>query len=141
MSLLTVTKQSYTKSLKIILSYENRETFLPLVFFSCAQTNKEIVDYILPKEYNFKIISCKESNMLYFEGVDVTGNIVLYDIPDFWGIKYNYEIGDSIIKKKGEKNIKLIKADTIILRLGGQDDPLYPEEQDSIFKELTKERY
>ena len=115
---------------------------LPLVFFSCTPSNKEIVDYILPKEYNFKIISCKESNMLYFEGVDVTGNSVLYDIPDFWGIKYNYEIGDSIIKKKGEKNIRLVKADTIIiLRLGGQDGPLYPEEKDSIFKELTKERH
>ena len=63
------------------------------------------------------------------------------DIPDFWDIKSNYEIGDSIIKKKGEKNVKLVKPDTtIILRLGGKDGSLSPEEQDSIYRELTKKK-
>ena len=110
-------------------------------FISCTSSYNDIVEYILPKEYNFKVVSCKESNMLYFEGRDVFGNIVHHDIPDFWNIKENYEIGDSIVKKKGEKNIKIVKSDReIILRLGGQDGILYPEEQDSIFRELTKKK-
>ena len=79
--------------------------------------------------------------MLYFEGVDNSGNIVHHDSPDYWDIKSNYEIGDSIIKKKGEKNVKLVKPDTtIILRLGGKDGSLSPEEQDSIYRELTKKK-
>ncbi len=108
---------------------------------SCTSSYNDIVEYILPKEYNFKVLSCEESNMLYFEGVDNSGNIVHHDIPDYWDIKSNYEIGDSIIKKKGEKNVKLVKPDTtIILRLGGKDGSLSPEEQDSIYRELTKKK-
>ena len=112
---------------------------LLVLFISCRPSYKEIVNYILPKEYNFKIISCKESNMLYFEGSDRDGNIVRHDIPDFWDIKEYYNIGDSIVKRKGEKNLKIVKPDTvIILHLGGKDGPLSEEEQDSILR-LLKE--
>lgn len=108
---------------------------------SCTSSYNDVVEYILPKEYNFKVVSCEESNMLYFEGIDNYGNIVHHDIPDFWNIKENYEIGDSIIKKKGEKSIRIVKSDReIMLRLGGQGGSLYPEEQDSIFRELTKKK-
>jgi hypothetical protein len=115
--------------------------FLSLFFLSCAPSNDDIVKYILPKEYNFKIISCEESNMLYFEGIDGEGNHVQHNIPDFWGITESYSLGDSIIKKKGEKNLKIIKPDTVlVLHLGGKDGPLYPEEQDSIFKMLINDK-
>ena len=95
---------------------------------SCSSSYNDIVEYILPKEYNFKVLSCKESNMLYFEGIDNFGNVVHHDIPDFWDIKGNYEIGDSIIKMKGEKNVRIVKIDKeIILRLGGHDGSLTPK--------------
>ena len=88
-------------------------------------------------EFEFKITSCEESNMMYFEGIDKEGNNVQHAIPPFWEISKYYSIGDSIIKKKGDKNIKLVKSDTvIILRFGGQDGPLYEEEKDSLFRLL-----
>ena len=88
-------------------------------------------------EFEFKITSCEESNMMYFEGIDKEGNNVQHAIPWFWEIKKYYNIGDSLIKRKGDKNIKLVKSDTIIiLRFWGQDGPLYEEEKDSLFRLL-----
>ena len=105
----------------------------------CAPSNKSNVQRILQDEYDFMIVSCNESNLLYFEGINREGEKVHEKIPYFWDISNFYSIGDSIIKRKGEKNIKLVKSDTvIILRFGGQNGPLYPEEQDSIFKILIK---
>ena len=108
-----------------------------LLYISCRPSDEDILKYILPMEFEFKITSCEESNMMYFEGIDKEGNNVQHAIPPFWEISKYYSIGDSIIKKKGDKNIKLVKPDTvIILRLGGQDGPLYEEEKDSLFRLL-----
>ena len=113
--------------------------FLIIIFFIVPVdlSYEGTLKHILPDEYDFKIVSCEESNMLYFEGIDREGNPVHESIQYFWDISKYYSIGDSIIKKKGDKNIKLVKPDTvIILRLGGQDGPLYEEEKDSLFRLL-----
>lgn len=112
-----------------------------LTFIGCSPSYKSCLECILPDEYDFKIISCEESNLLYFEGINKKGEIVHEQIQHFWDISSFYEIGDSIIKKKGDRDIKLVKKDTtIILRFWGQDGPLYPEEQDSIFKMLINNK-
>ena len=108
-----------------------------LLYISCGPSYEGQLKYILPMEFEFMITSCEESNMMYFEGIDKEGNNVQHAIPWFWEIKKYYNIGDSLIKRKGDKNIKLVKSDTIIiLRFWGQDGPLYEEEKDSLFRLL-----
>ena len=111
--------------------------FFFIIFFivSVDLSYDGTLKHILSDEYDFKIVSCEQSNMLYFEGIDREGHPVHEEIQFFWDISKYYSIGDSIIKKKGDKNIKLVKSDTvIILRFGGQDGPLYEEEKDSLFR-------
>lgn len=111
---------------------------IPL-FLCCGPTYKSQLQTILPDEYCFKVISYEKSNLYYFEGINKDGKREKYEIQLFWEIDKYCNEGDSIIKRKGEKEIMVIKTDTIIhLRFWGQDGPLYPEEQDSIFRELTK---
>lgn len=115
----------------------SRFFLLACINISCRPSYESTIQTILPYEFNFKITSCEESNLLYFEGIDNNGKKVHEEIQYFWDIEKYYDIGDSIIKKKGEKEIILVKSDTtIILRFGGQDGPLDPKEQDSIFKIL-----
>ena len=114
---------------------------ITIILLSCGPTYQSNLQCVLPDEYDFKIISCDESNLLYLEGINRNGEIVHEQIQYFWDISSYYEIGDSIIKKKGDRDVKLVKKDTIIiLRFGGQNGPLYPEEQDSIFKMLINNK-
>ena len=119
---------------KVILS------LLLLLIVCCAPSYKSSLQLILQDEYDFCIVACKESNLLYFEGISRNGEAVHESIQYFWDIAKYYSIGDSIIKRKGEKNIRLVKPDTvIILRFGGQDGPLFPDEEDSILNKLITE--
>ena len=54
-----------------------------LFFISCGPSTEDQIKYILPMEFEFKISSCEESNMMYFEGIDKSGSIIQYHLPWF----------------------------------------------------------
>jgi len=62
-----------------------------------------------------KIYSPNWSRDLFVEGTDSIGDFVKYEIPKDWELEPVLKAGDSIFKKEGEREIRVIKKDTVLL--------------------------
>ena len=97
-----------------------RHIILSFLFFlnfsSCITCNK-IVQDLRPIEYSLKGqgVGRHENRFFLIFGIDNCGEHKCIKIPYFWEIEENYQPGDYILKKKGETDIFLIRADTTIV--------------------------
>ena len=97
-----------------------RHIILSFLFFlnfsSCITCNK-IVQDLRPIDYSLKGQSMgkHENRFFLIFGIDNCGEHKCIKIPYFWEIEENYQPGDYILKKKGETDICLIRADTTIV--------------------------
>lgn len=97
-----------------------RHIILSFLFFlnfsSCITCNK-IVQDLRPIEYSLKGqgVGRHENRFFLIFGIDNCGEHKCIKIPYFWEIEENYQPGDYSLKKKGETDICLIRADTTIV--------------------------
>lgn len=87
-----------------------------LNFSSCITCDK-IVQDLRPIEYSLKGqgVGRHENRFFLIFGIDNCGEHKCIKIPYFWEIEENYQPDDYILKKKGETDICLIRADTTIV--------------------------
>lgn len=78
------------------------------------EVNEEVLEECLPLQYDFRIISFYGSRYYNIEGRTKEGRIVKYKLPRHWELEEVYSEGDSVHKLAGEKELYLIKTDTII---------------------------
>lgn len=91
-----------------------------------SDLKNRILQEELPKEYNFKIISCDLYRGYNFVGINNRGDTVLDTIEPFWDLHNQYSLGDRIVKKRGGKKMLLIRrnGDTINVRLYYKGDEI-----------------
>lgn len=106
--------------------------FLLLFYFyffrlspSRADINKEVLGTCLPLQYDFRVMSFYGDRYFNFEGRTREGRIVKYKLPRNWNLDNDVcSEGDSIHKLAGEKELYVIKSDTVIklpLKVHGEE--------------------
>lgn len=89
------------------------------------EINAEILETCVPLQYDFKILYGSDGRYFDFEGRTKEGRTVKFKVPRHWNLEGLYSEGDSIHKLAGEKELYLIKPDTIIkLELMSNDEGL-----------------
>lgn len=92
--------------------------FFYFYFFILPSRNedidKDVLDNCLPLQYNFKVMSFYSDRYYNFEGRTKEGRVVRYKLPRNWSLENVCTEGDSIHKLAGEKELYLIKTDTVI---------------------------
>lgn len=92
---------------------------------SQKETDERVLESCLPLQYDFKIISSYDAQFYVFEGRTKEGRVVKFKLPRNWQLEGLYSDGDSIHKLAGEKELYLIKSDTVIkLKLMSHDEEL-----------------
>lgn len=102
--------------------------FFYIYFFRLSPSKEEIEETVLeecvPLQYDFKIISGYDNRYYNFEGKTKEGRIVKFKLQRHWSLQGLYSEGDSIHKLSGEKELYLIKPDTVIrlpLKVHGEE--------------------
>lgn len=88
---------------------------IAVVFISCGTTSNDVKKYAQSIECYFKVSRKLEDKHFYFKGTDRNKKYVELEIGQFWDIYNSVEIGDTILKVKGETDFRLIKKDTILI--------------------------
>lgn len=85
----------------------------------------EILETCIPLQYDFQILYGSDGRYFEFEGKTKEGRTVKFKVPRYWNLEGLYTEGDSIHKLAGEKELYLIKPDTVIeLKLMSHDEEL-----------------
>lgn len=63
--------------------------------------------------FNAKVTRIKKSRDYYITGEDAKGKSTEFEVYDVWNLK-GLQVGDSIVKLKGEWKIKIVKKDTTL---------------------------
>ncbi|GEM_PF-1018136 len=102
--------------LKKILFYGASGIICLLLFiFSFKDSN----DYETYKQacyssaFNAKVTRIKKNRDYYITGEDARGENTEFEVYDVWNLK-GLQVGDSIVKHKGEWKIKIVKKDTTL---------------------------
>lgn len=99
-----------------------------LFFFKLVANQEEVEDVVLeeclPLQYDFRVISYEEGRYYDIEGRTKEGRYVKFKVPRHWELEGVCTEGDSIHKLAGEKELYLIKSDTILkfpLKVQGEE--------------------
>ena len=63
--------------------------------------------------FDAKVTRIKRSRDYYITGEDAKGKSTEFEVYDVWNLK-GLQVGDSIVKHKGEWKIKIVKKDTTL---------------------------
>ena len=88
------------------------------------EVKEEVLEMCVPLQYDFKVISYYADRYYNFEGRTWEGKIVKFKLPRHWALGDLCSDGDSIHKLAGEKELYLIKSDTVIklpLKVHGEE--------------------
>jgi len=95
---------------KIILFY------FAIILTNCISTKEEIKQYARGLECCFKVTNKTKNNRDFiFSGYNKNKKFIKFQIGQSWDMYKFVEPGDSIYKKVGETDIKLIKDDTTLV--------------------------
>jgi len=88
---------------------------ISVAMLNCTSTKNEIKEYAGGLECYFKVTKKSEDNRFFiFNGYDKNNKYIEFKIGQSWNIYNSVEVGDTLSKKIGETNFKLIKRDTIL---------------------------
>jgi hypothetical protein len=92
-------------------------TFLSFLFLFTACNNcYDYKRHVETLDYKFVITEkSKDNRYVEFRGSDKNKNKIIFNEGEVWGIYDYVEIGDTLLKKKGEADLVLIKKDTTIV--------------------------
>jgi hypothetical protein len=87
------------------------------IFIFCSCNNcYDYKRHVETLDYKFVITDkSKDNRYIEFKGYDRKKNKILFNEGEVWGIYDSVEIGDTLLKKKGEADLVLIKKDTTIV--------------------------
>jgi len=105
------------KQIKEIINF-----FIPIIIGICfliyivySSSSDRLKEHVQPLSYYFQITKKNKGKFLEFEGYDENHYPVKFCEGEFWDIYNSVEIGDTLLKKKGETNLILIKKDTTLI--------------------------
>lgn len=92
--------------------------FFYFYFFVLPVDDKKVVNDVLeecvPLQYDFRVVAFYENRYYNFEGVTRKGRRVKFKLPKHWSLSESCSVGDSIRKVSGEKELYVIKVDTVL---------------------------
>jgi len=78
------------------------------LYFGVTEPDKTI-EHCISFECNIKVLDFYQNREIYVTGVDCYGNRVKYEISNGWFSKKDLKVGDSIIKKAGDKELRIVR--------------------------------
>lgn len=74
------------------------------------------------KEYDFRIVSCRDYRGFNFVGIGQNKDTVSCNIDYIWNLRDQFNVGDRIVKRRGSKIMYLIKpnGDSITIHMMGR---------------------
>jgi len=90
-------------------------TIFIFTFWSCNNCY-DYKRHVESLDYKFMITEkSKDNRYIEFRGYDRKKNNIIFNEGEVWGIYDSVAIGDTLLKKKGEADLVLIKKDTTIV--------------------------
>jgi len=87
-----------------------------VLLFAACNNCYDIKRHVETLDYKFVVTEkSKDNRYIIFKGYDRKKNKILFIEGEVWGIYDSVEIGDTLLKKKGEADLVLIKKDTTIV--------------------------
>jgi hypothetical protein len=91
-------------------------SFICILFFFSCNNCYDIKRHIETLDSKFVITGkTKDNRFIEFNGLNSNDKKINFKELEVWGIYDSVEIGDTLLKKKGEADLVLIKKDTTIV--------------------------
>jgi hypothetical protein len=83
------------------------------------------IQYCTDCQCDVKVQSFERAREYHISGLNSKGRKITCDVPDVWFREIIFSVGDRIIKKKGNRELELIKKDTTLYLPMSIRDSLY----------------
>lgn len=88
------------------------------------EVERDVLEECIPLQYDFRVVTFYENRYYNFEGITKNGRKVKFKLPKHWNLSESCSVGDSIHKVSGEKELYVIKCDTMLrlpLKVHGEE--------------------